>query len=190
MLPEWFVTAVKLYTGRRACFLAAMLQYGDKSRLSATTSMGVMSCRHERILLRPSYIAGFFAARLYATEHEQPYDHYSITGTYVQANITYRPNGYDILRCKQLPTATELASGCMLCRNVPPVAQFLIAAQYCISLCTVCTDDSLRIQHIGHARKELQVQQALLLCQNHTLTFWNMCLALICTECWRHLSNL
>lgn len=147
MLPEWFVTAVKLYTGRRACFLAAMLQYGDKSRLSATTSMGVMSCRHERILLRPSYIAGFFAARLYATEHEQPYDHYSITGTNVQANITYRPNGYDILRCKQLPTATELASGCMLCRNVPPVAQFLIAAQYCISLCTVCTDDSLHLTH-------------------------------------------
>ena len=189
MLPEWFVTAVKLYTGWRACFLAAMLQYGDKSRLSATTSMGVMSCRHERILLRPSYIAGFFAARLYATEHEQPYDHYSITGTNVQANITYRPNGYDILRCKQLPTATELASGCMLCRNVPPVAQFLIAAQYYISLCTVCTDDSLRIQHMDmHARS---FRYCKLCCSARiALSSFSTHALCLCELCWRNMSDL
>ena len=100
MLPEWFVTAVKLYTGFRACFLAAMLQYGDKSRLSAMTSMGVVSCRHQGITLRPSYTAVFFAAKLYATEHKQPYDHDSVTDTYVQANNAYCPNGYDLLPCK------------------------------------------------------------------------------------------
>ncbi len=164
MLPEWFVTAVKLYTGLRACFLAAMLQYGDKSRLSATTSTGVVSCRHQRILLRPSYLAVFFAMNLNATQHEQAYDHYSVIGTYVQANSAYCPNSYDLVACKQLPTASELASGCVLCRTVPPFAHFLIAAQYCNSFCTLCTDDSLRIQHIGHARKELQVLQALLFC--------------------------
>ncbi len=87
----------------------------------------------------------------------QPYDHCSITNAYVQANSAYCPNGYDLVPCKQLPTATELASGCVLCRNVLLVPHFLIAAQYCIALCTVCADDSLCMQHMGNACKELQV---------------------------------
>ena len=144
MLPEWFVTAVKLYTGLRACFLAAMLQYGDKSRLSATTSTGVVSCRHHSLLSCPSHLAVFFAMNLNATEHEQACHHRSTTGRNVQVNSTYCPNGCDFVPCKQLPSASKLASGCVLCRTVPPFAHFLIAAQYCISLCTVCTHDSLR----------------------------------------------
>ena len=38
------MTAVRVYTGLRVCFLAAVLQYGDKSKLSAITFTGVVSC--------------------------------------------------------------------------------------------------------------------------------------------------